>query len=94
MPDVPATAVAKILPPDPLNHDVPIVDPQGRPTPQFIQQWLKSRGLTLAVDANATAAVDGVYTSLDNYYTKAEVDEIGIPFMLSGGTSIKLPLEH
>lgn len=26
-------------PVDPLSHNVPIVDAQGRPTPQFIQQW-------------------------------------------------------
>lgn len=83
----------KVLPPDPLNHDVPIVESDGRPTPAFIQQWLKSRGVALSVE-QTTSAIVALSDNFDNYYTKAEVDAIGIPFILNDGTQIKLPLEH
>jgi hypothetical protein len=84
----------KVLPQDPLNHDVPIVDERGRPTPAFIQQWQKSRNIALTVEETAVA-VEEVSGSLDSdYYTKVEVDEIGIPFVLNDGTQVKLPLEH
>lgn len=39
---------------DPLRHDVAIVDPAGRPTPQFIRQWMQVRG----VDALAGEAAE------------------------------------
>ena len=35
---------------DPLNHAVPIVDQQGRPTPQFGRQWVLARVVNLQVD--------------------------------------------
>jgi len=34
---------------DPLNHNVPIVDEQGKPTPQFIRQWVLARVVNLTV---------------------------------------------
>jgi hypothetical protein len=80
-------AVAVKVPPvDPLNHDVPIVDERGRPTPQFMQQWLKARNISLTVDESALA-VEDLYAALANksdighthderYYTEAEIDAL------------------
>lgn len=39
-----------IRPVDPLAHNVPIVDAQGRPTPQFMRQWELARNINLTVD--------------------------------------------
>lgn len=46
-----------VRPIDPLNHNVPIVDAQGRPTPQFIRQWVQARTVNLTVD-DLTITVD------------------------------------
>ena len=46
-----------VRPVDPLRHDVPIVDEQGRPTPQFIRQWLAARQINLTTD-DLTISVD------------------------------------
>lgn len=45
-----AEKIFKIRPVDPLNHDVPIVTPQGWPTPQFMRQWVQAREINLSVD--------------------------------------------
>jgi hypothetical protein len=34
---------------DPLIHNVPIVDEEGKPTPGFIRQWIMSRVVNLTV---------------------------------------------
>jgi hypothetical protein len=34
---------------DPLRHEVPIVDAAGRPTPQFMRQWMQTRSVDEAV---------------------------------------------
>lgn len=38
---------------DPLRHDVPIVDATGRPTPQFMRQWMQARRVDEAVVATS-----------------------------------------
>ncbi len=39
-----------VRPISPLQHAVPIVDGAGRPTQQFIRQWLEARNITLTAD--------------------------------------------
>lgn len=94
-----AVAVSTVLP-DPLNHDVPIVDAAGRPTPQFIQQWLKLRNVSLNVDVLATAVAD-IDTSIGasgDFYTKAESDArfepaYKLPAFLRAGTEVDIGLQ-
>lgn len=40
----------RVRPVDPLNHAVPIVDRGGRPTPQFIRQWVLARTVNVTTD--------------------------------------------
>ena len=35
---------------DPLNHNVRIVDAEGKPTPQFLRQWVQARTVNLNVE--------------------------------------------
>lgn len=44
---------------DPLRHDVPIVDASGRPTPQFMRQWMQTRSVDEAV-VSASDTVTGL----------------------------------
>lgn len=43
---------------DPLNHNVPIVDKNGKATPYFLQQWDKARNINLIVDGNVVSIAD------------------------------------
>lgn len=40
-------ALFKVRAVDPLQHNVPIVDSEGRPTPQFMRQWIQARTINL-----------------------------------------------
>lgn len=40
----------RVRPVDPLNHAVPIVDKDGRPTPQFARQWVLARNVNVTTD--------------------------------------------
>jgi hypothetical protein len=48
---------------DPLRHDVPIVDMSGRPTPQFMRQWMQTR----SVDEAVGVASDSLAGLLDDF---------------------------
>lgn len=48
---------------DPLRHDVPIVDAAGRPTPQFMRQWMQTR----SVDEAVGVASDSLAGLLDDF---------------------------
>lgn len=40
----------RVRPVDPLNHAVPIVDKDGRPTTQFMRQWILARTVNVTTD--------------------------------------------
>lgn len=44
---------------DPLRHEVPIVDSAGRPTPQFMRQWMQARSVDEAVGV-ASDSLEGL----------------------------------
>lgn len=48
---------------DPLRHEVPIVDAAGRPTPQFMRQWMQTR----SVDEAVGVASDSLTGLLDDF---------------------------
>jgi hypothetical protein len=48
---------------DPLRHEVPIVDTAGRPTPQFMRQWMQTR----SVDEAVGVAADSLTGLLDDF---------------------------
>jgi hypothetical protein len=48
---------------DPLRHDVPIVNAAGRPTPQFMRQWMQTR----SVDEAVGVAADSLTGLLDDF---------------------------
>lgn len=50
-------AILRVRPVDPLRHDVAIVDEQGRPTPQFMRQWIAARNVNLTT-GDLTISVD------------------------------------
>lgn len=54
-------APLNVRPIDPLNIHVPIVDEHGRPTPQFIRQWIQARTINITTD-DLTIAVDDLNT--------------------------------
>jgi hypothetical protein len=50
-------ALLNVKPIAPLRHDVPIVDKEGKPTPQFIRQWAAAREINLTTE-DLTVSVD------------------------------------
>jgi len=57
----PPTTLLPVRAVDPLNHAVPIVDREGKPTPHFLRQWVMSRVVNLTV-GDTTVAVDELRT--------------------------------
>ena len=54
----------KVRPVDPLSHNVPIVDRDGRPTPQFMRQWTLARTINLTTD-DLSVSVDDLKALID-----------------------------
>ena len=61
---------------DPLLHNVPIVDPMGRPTSQFARLWLQARTVDETVSANAES-LTGLETGFEEH-AAATTDVHGI----------------
>lgn len=59
-----------VRPTDPLQHNVPIVDAQGRPTPEFLRQWMQARKINLTTD-DITVDVDDLEKRVETLETKA-----------------------
>lgn len=57
-----------VRPIDPLSHNVPIVDREGRPTPQFIRQWAMARTINLTTD-DLTISVDDLRLLIEQAQT-------------------------
>lgn len=73
-------AQQNVRPIDPLNHDVPIVDERGRPTPQFQRQWVQARMVNVATE-EINVRVGGLTTSVGDMravieQVRAELEEL------------------
>jgi hypothetical protein len=84
----------RVRPIDPLNHGVPIVDAQGRPTAQFMRQWVQARNVNLVV-GSVSVSLDDVLeviadlqtaiSGLNSLLSQLEAREIVAGTGLTGG---------